>query len=609
KPVIACAADVNATSDLDRCGTDVTVLPPEATDNCGDVTVTNSRTGTSDASGFYPVGTTTIEWTAKDACGNTAQCYQAITVEIGYNAAFTLSKAVEYDSEPVTPGDVLQYTITLFNDGDVPVHGVAVVDSLAPTVVGPGLTDAGSDGILSVGETWEYTATYVVAVDDVNAGIVNTATVTALDLCEHEVVREASAAVPWENHPPTSEDLIVHTCRNEPVSFDVVAFDQDIFVDPEKPGEPQIHPLVFEILNPTDNGSTQWAPQIVEYGLDHTATTGVVYQPNPAFVGEDFVSFVARDPYDEYTIISVQIVVEVCNEPIAGGGGELPRIGISEIAWGGTAANPSDEWIELVNLSPTPVDLAGWTLRWRRKQPTTEEERRWKIVELEGTVEANGFFLMERTHDDVVADILAGQLYDTTPPYHLDFSDQGDVVYLEDAAGEVVDSANADRPGEDGWPAGQGEYGSPPFASMERVDVYQPDFCENWSTNCGVIVQGHDADEILLIATASATNEERACAQHGMEEVYVVPQGEVLLIEVTADLQPSDRTDFPRLVMVPREEETWCASARHFSSEETKPGVYVFTIDTTDIQIGEYEAWVQMGRTLHVHVGVTVSEP
>ncbi len=44
------------------------------------VTVTNSFNGTNDASGTYPLGTTNIIWTAKDAAGNTSTCNQSVTV-------------------------------------------------------------------------------------------------------------------------------------------------------------------------------------------------------------------------------------------------------------------------------------------------------------------------------------------------------------------------------------------------------------------------------------------------------------------------------------------------------------------------------------------------
>lgn len=49
------------------------------TDKCT-ITYTNSVTGTNDASGVYPVGTTEVVWTATDASGNSSTCKQTITV-------------------------------------------------------------------------------------------------------------------------------------------------------------------------------------------------------------------------------------------------------------------------------------------------------------------------------------------------------------------------------------------------------------------------------------------------------------------------------------------------------------------------------------------------
>jgi hypothetical protein len=65
------------------CTATVTLSAPTATDTCGPVTLShNSPYGTSstDASGNYPVGTTTITWTATDASGNVATCTQTVIV-------------------------------------------------------------------------------------------------------------------------------------------------------------------------------------------------------------------------------------------------------------------------------------------------------------------------------------------------------------------------------------------------------------------------------------------------------------------------------------------------------------------------------------------------
>ena len=242
--------------------------------------------------------------------------------------------------------------------------------------------------------------------------------------------------------------------------------------------------------------------------------------------------------------ISINILVP---EEIVGGGGVVVnpgegRVIISEIAWMGTAADSRDEWIELRNLGTTPVDLTGWTLRWQRRHPIAEEDYRWKVVDLSGMMmpaaisahdlaardpipsiefirretdhlswraiwepeeEDGSYFTLQRWHDETVSDVGADLLFDTTPPYEMDFSDYGDVIALLNDLGEVVDTANAfaSRPG-DGWPAGDART----FATMERTDPLGPDTAENWHTNQGIITHGHGAEGRPLAATAGGLN-------------------------------------------------------------------------------------------------------
>jgi len=79
-PSIACAPDQTQTNDPGICGATVTVISPVANDNCGVASVINNFNATSDASGLYPVGTTTVIWTATDVNGNTSTCIQLITI-------------------------------------------------------------------------------------------------------------------------------------------------------------------------------------------------------------------------------------------------------------------------------------------------------------------------------------------------------------------------------------------------------------------------------------------------------------------------------------------------------------------------------------------------
>ncbi len=80
KPVITnCPANVVQNNDAGVCKAYVTVPVGSATDNCFAVTLTNNNS-VLDASGEYPVGVTTLIWTAVDNAGNTATCSQTITV-------------------------------------------------------------------------------------------------------------------------------------------------------------------------------------------------------------------------------------------------------------------------------------------------------------------------------------------------------------------------------------------------------------------------------------------------------------------------------------------------------------------------------------------------
>ncbi|MEI6123366.1 MAG: HYR domain-containing protein [Bacteroidota bacterium] len=85
-PIISCPNDINfatTASDL-TCGTNISITPATATDNCTDVTVDGGvRSDALPLTDLYPVGATTIVWTATDAVGNTNACTQTITITDG----------------------------------------------------------------------------------------------------------------------------------------------------------------------------------------------------------------------------------------------------------------------------------------------------------------------------------------------------------------------------------------------------------------------------------------------------------------------------------------------------------------------------------------------
>ena len=72
---------------------------------------------------------------------------------------------------------------------------------------------------------------------------------------------------------------------------------------------------------------------------------------------------------------------------------------INEIAWMGTTALASDEWLELFNTTSQTIDLTGWGL--------FEAGGDTLIISLAGQISSQGYYLIERSDDDTVFDILA----------------------------------------------------------------------------------------------------------------------------------------------------------------------------------------------------------
>ena len=94
-----------------------------------------------------------------------------------------------------------------------------------------------------------------------------------------------------------------------------------------------------------------------------------------------------------------------------------PRI--NEVAWMGTIQSPTNEWVELYNDTPLPVDLSGWTI---------ETEDGSLAINLSGVIVSNGYFLIERTDDNSVPTVAA----DLVAPFGAGLSNSGEKLRLVD---------------------------------------------------------------------------------------------------------------------------------------------------------------------------------
>jgi uncharacterized repeat protein (TIGR01451 family) len=80
-PIITCPAPITTSSDLGQCSAVVNPGTATATDNCDNTpTIAGTRSDNQPLSAPYPVGATTITWTATDDANNQSSCTQTITV-------------------------------------------------------------------------------------------------------------------------------------------------------------------------------------------------------------------------------------------------------------------------------------------------------------------------------------------------------------------------------------------------------------------------------------------------------------------------------------------------------------------------------------------------
>jgi len=151
------------------------------------------------------------------------------------------------------------------------------------------------------------------------------------------------------------------------------------------------------------------------------------------------------------------LIAIMCSGAVAWGETSTTVV-ITEVAWMGTQASANDEWIELFNPSAQEVNLTGWTLRWRDE-----------VVELNGTIPAHGYYLLERSDETTVSDVPSDLIYSGG------LRNGGESLQLLDGSGQVVDSANGDG---GPWPAGDASR----KATMQRVDPALPDLDISWQT-------------------------------------------------------------------------------------------------------------------------------
>ena len=159
------------------------------------------------------------------------------------------------------------------------------------------------------------------------------------------------------------------------------------------------------------------------------------------------------------------------------------EVAINEVAWSGTSADPSHEWIELYNTSGSPIDLTNWKLVSSDGTPN--------ITFLSGSIPIGGYFLLERDENatNVSSDLI----------YFGALSDSGETLYLYDELNNLIDTANGDG---GGWPEGN----ESTHSTMERALSLPADSDTAWYTNDGTTRNGLDFNEDPIWGTPKSSN-------------------------------------------------------------------------------------------------------
>jgi hypothetical protein len=182
---------------------------------------------------------------------------------------------------------------------------------------------------------------------------------------------------------------------------------------------------------------------------------------------------------------------------------------INEIAWMGTKANSSDEWIELYNNTNQEINLDGWFLY----------EDSIKIEPLIGTIQPYSYYLIERTDDLTIKNIKASQEPSGWSGYGLNNS--GEILKLINNDSVIIDQVDCSN----GWFEGDKEQ----YKTMERISSTEQSSPDNWQTNYSPL-EAVDSNNNLINGTPKSPNSQKKetinySSEIIINEIFPSPKG------------------------------------------------------------------------------------
>ncbi|MFC5196567.1 immunoglobulin-like domain-containing protein [Bizionia hallyeonensis] len=127
-PTITCPTAITVNTDSGQCDALVTIPPVIASDNCTVSSITNDyNAGGANASGTYPIGTTTVTFTVTDSANRTATCSMDIIVNNNQIPTITLVGSDPVTLEACSP--YIEYGATANDTCSGDISGNIVIDT------------------------------------------------------------------------------------------------------------------------------------------------------------------------------------------------------------------------------------------------------------------------------------------------------------------------------------------------------------------------------------------------------------------------------------------------------------------------------------------------
>ncbi len=162
-PVISCPAAMTVVNDPGVCGAAVTFATPAASDTCG-AAPTVTQTGGPVSGSVFPVGTTTVSFTATDEVGNAANCSFTVTVMDSENPAVVCPPNMTVPADPGVCGATVTFPSPTVSD-NCPGVGVNLTAGLPSGSFFPlGTTTQTFTALDAAGNT--ATCSFTVTVED-----------------------------------------------------------------------------------------------------------------------------------------------------------------------------------------------------------------------------------------------------------------------------------------------------------------------------------------------------------------------------------------------------------------------------------------------------------